>query len=118
MPSPSGACHAGSSPEVELSARAKLVWTAPALDDLDDIAAWIAIDDPRAASRLVAKVLRAVERLAQHPSSGRYVPEAPGRVYREVIVPPCRVLYRREGRGVLIVHVVRGERLLRSSRLV
>jgi plasmid stabilization system protein ParE len=98
--------------------RAKIVWTTPAIDDLDDIAAWIAIANPRAASSLIARTLRAIERLRDDPASGRWVPEVPGKVYRELIVRPCRVVYRREGANVLIVYVVRSERLLRIHRLV
>jgi toxin ParE1/3/4 len=97
--------------------RTGLIWTAPALDDLDHIASWIALENERAASELVRRVLDAVERLARFPASGRRVPEAPSTPYREVIVPPCRVIYRRGGRRILIVHVVRSERLLRPRRL-
>lgn len=95
----------------------KLLWSAPALDDLDEIAAWIAAENSPAAAKLVARVLAAVERLEEHPSSGRKVPELETRRYREVVCPPCRVIYRRERRTVLIVHVVRSERQLRPDRL-
>jgi plasmid stabilization system protein ParE len=97
--------------------RRALVWTAPALDDLDEIAAHIALDDPRAAARLVRRVLQGVERLRRFPDSGRWVPEAPRKTYREVIVASCRIIYRREGRKRLIVHVARGERRVRVERL-
>lgn len=97
---------------------AKLIWAAPALDDLDDIAAFIALENPRAAATMVERTVAAVDRLRHHPDSGRWVPEVPGRIYREVIVPPCRVIYRRNGTDVVVVHVVRGERLLRPHRLI
>jgi plasmid stabilization system protein ParE len=97
--------------------RSALVWTTPALDDLDEIAEHFALDDPRAAARFVRRVLQAVERLRRFPESGRWVPEAPSKTYREVIVSPCRIIYRREGRKVLIVHVARGERRVRGDRL-
>jgi toxin ParE1/3/4 len=96
---------------------AALIWTAPALDDLDDIAAWIAIENESAAAALVERTLAAVERLRRFPESGRWVPELSSKIYREVIVPPCRILYRREKSKILIVHVVRGERRLQSERL-
>ena len=92
-----------------------LIWTDPALDDLDEIAAWIALDDPAAARRFIVRAVKAVERLRRFPDSGRRVPEAPCRVYREVIIGPCRIIYRREGQAVLIVHVSRGERRLRPG---
>jgi plasmid stabilization system protein ParE len=92
-----------------------LIWTDPALDDLDEIAAWIALEDASAARRFIVRALKSVERLRRFPDSGRLVPEAPGRSYREVIVGPCRIVYRREGSAVLIVHVSRGERRLRPA---
>jgi toxin ParE1/3/4 len=97
--------------------RLQIVWTDPALDDLDEIASYIAQDDPAAATRLVAACLTSVERLADYPSSGRTVPELRGRRYRELIERPCRLIYRVEGRAVVIVHVMRGERLLSRERL-
>jgi len=84
---------------------------------LDEIAAWVAADNPGAAAALVERALSAVDRLKGHPDSGRRLPELETKRYREVVVPPCRIIYRREGRTVLIVHVVRSERLLRPDRL-
>lgn len=95
----------------------KVVWSAPALDDLDEIAAWIARDDAVAASRLVGRAIAAVDRLRDFPSSGKTVRELPGGRYREVIVPPCRIIYRNEGNASFIVHVLRGERQLKPGRL-
>lgn len=100
-----------------MARQAHLIWSEPALDDLDDIAGFIALDDPLAAANLVERAQRAVERLRRFPESGRRVPEVPGGRYREVIVAPLRIIYRREGPDVLVVHVMRGERLLLRSRL-
>ena len=104
-----------------MAAALKIVWTAPALDDLDDIAGFIALDDAAAAAGLVERALSGIERLARHPASGRRVPELQGTTYREVIVPPCRIIYRCDGRGeercVVIVYLLRGEQRLRMGRL-
>jgi toxin ParE1/3/4 len=100
-----------------MARRIALIWAAPALDDLDEIASWIARENEHAAAALVRRVLDTLERLKEHPASGRYVPEIPRQLYREVIVPPCRIIYRREGDDVLIVHVVRSERLLNVTKL-
>jgi plasmid stabilization system protein ParE len=94
-----------------------LIWTAPALDDLDDIAAFVALDSADGAATLIERALAAVERLRRFPASGRWVPELTSRTYREVIVAPLRIFYRREGTSVLIVHVMRGEQRLQSQRL-
>lgn len=100
-----------------MASRASLIWTAPALDDLDEIASFIALENPTAAANLVRRALAAIERLRENPESGRWVPEVEGKTHREVIVPPCRIIYRREGSKVLIIHVVRSERRLRAHRL-
>jgi toxin ParE1/3/4 len=94
-----------------------LIWSDPALDDLDEIAAYIALDKPAAAAALVQRVMATVERLRAHPASGRRVPELPKTPYREVLVPPCRIIYRRDGGTIFIVYVFRGERQLRRERL-
>lgn len=96
---------------------ARLIWTEPALLDLDEIAEYIALDDPLAASRYVQNVLDRVERLENHSKSGKRPPELPRSPYREVVVPPCRVFYRIEGEVVYIVYVMRSERLLRAYLL-
>lgn len=92
----------------------QIVWTQPALLDLTEIAEYIALDNFQAAASLVQKVFTTVEKLEQHPNSGRRPPELEKQTrYREVIVGPCRVFYRLENQTVYIVYVMRGERELR-----
>jgi len=93
---------------------AQLIWTEPALKDLQDLAEYIALDNYVAASKLVQKVFRAVERLETHPKSGRIPPELPHTPYRELVIPPCRVFYRIEKNRVYVLHIMRGERQLRK----
>jgi plasmid stabilization system protein ParE len=96
---------------------AEVVWSEPALADLEAIADYIALENPAAASELVQRVLAHVEQLAEHPQSGVRVPELGRSRYRQLVQPPCRVFYRHEGQRVFIVHVMRTERLLRKPRL-
>lgn len=93
---------------------ARLIWTEPALADLDEIVEYIALDDARAAARLVAKVFDRVERLERFPNSGKRPTELADTPYREVVVPPCRIFYRVDGELVYILYVMRSERLLRA----
>ena len=96
---------------------AQIIWTEPALSDLDKIAEYIALDKPSAARNLVKKVFETVERLKQFPKSGRKPPELKKTKYREVIVEPCRVFYRVEDSTIYILYVLRSERLLRKYLL-
>ncbi len=91
---------------------AEIAWTEPAPSDLDAIADYIALDKPQAARDLVRRVFVHVEQLAAHPLGGPKLPEFRGWRYRQIVEPPCRVIYRHEKGVVHIVHVVRGERLL------
>ena len=56
---------------------AQVIWSEPALSDLDAIADYIALENPEAARALVQKVFHHVEQLAQHPKSGPKPPELP-----------------------------------------
>ena len=96
---------------------AQIVWTEPALGDLDAIADYIALDDPEAARELVRRVFRHVEQLASHPKSGPKPPELRGGRYRQIIEAPCRSFYRYDAAGVYILYVMRGERPLRPRVL-
>jgi toxin ParE1/3/4 len=96
---------------------AEIVWSEPALSDLDAIADYIAMENTTAAVDFVARVLGHVGQLADHPESGSRPQELKRSRYRQVVEPPCRVFYRYDGKTVFILHVMRSERLLRKSRL-
>jgi len=96
---------------------AEVVWTEPALQQLDAIAEYIALDKPPAAGKLVEAVFASTMRLEEFPQSGRTPPELPGSVYREVLVPPCRIFYRQEDNRVLTLYVMREEQQLRTLML-
>lgn len=96
---------------------AEIVWTDPALTDLDAIADYIALENPAAASALVQRVLAHIEQLADHPDSGSRPQELRKSRYRQIVEPPCRVFYRHDGHKVFILHVMRTERLLRKGKL-
>ena len=73
----------------------KVVWSEPALANLEAIHEYIALDAPGRADRFLQRLVEAVEPLRQHPHMGRVVPEGDGR-QREVIVAPYRIIYRVE----------------------
>jgi toxin ParE1/3/4 len=96
---------------------AEVVWTEPALADLDTIADYIALENPGAARRLVQLIFEHVRQPSDHPRSGSALPEFRRSRYRQIVEPPCRVIHRIDKRTVYILHVVRGERLLRRRVL-
>ncbi len=96
---------------------AEVIWTVPALNDLDAIADYIALDDPQAARGLVQKVFQHVEQLIEHPESGSRPPEMRRSRYRQIVEAPCRVFYRYDGTRVFILYVMRGEMRFSKARL-
>ena len=96
---------------------AEIIWTESALDDLYEIAEYIALDKQSAAEKLVRRVFEKVDRLSDLPNSGRKIPELTPSKYKEIVVGPCRVFYRVSENTVYILHVMRVERDLRKFLL-
>lgn len=97
---------------------AEVIWTEPALHDLDAIADYIALDDPQAARGLVRRVFDHVGQLTMQPESGSRLPEMRKSRYRQIVEPPCRVFYRYDGVRVFVLSVMRGEMRFRKTRLI
>lgn len=96
---------------------AEIIWSEPALSDLDAIADYIALENPAAAAELVKRIVGHVGQLAAHPESGSRPQKLKRSRYRQIVEPPCRVFYRYDGQRVFVLHVMRSERLLRKGRL-
>ena len=84
-----------------------IVWSPRAIDHLTHLRSYIASDNPNAANRIAATLLKAVERLAELPNLGR-----PGRVAgtRELVVPgtPYVIPYRVRGDRLEVIAVFHG----------
>lgn len=96
---------------------ARLIWTEPALADLEAIADYIALDRPDAASRLVKEVMARVSLLEDFPEMCPHPHDLPDSRYRHLSIPPLRLFYRVEGNVVYIVYIMRSEKLLRLKDL-
>ena len=95
---------------------AKVVWTEPALNALDEIADYIALDNYAAASRLVRRVFDKVGLLQENPNLGSIPKELRSTPYRKLLIKPAYVYYRVEGSKVIIIFVERNERDFEISR--
>ena len=80
-------------------------WLKLADKDLDEIENYIRQDNSSAATRVVLRIVKAVEMLAEHPGIGR-----PGRVEgtKELVIPnmPYIVPYRIKNKTVQILRVL------------
>ena len=73
---------------------AQIIWTEPALTDLEKIAEY-ALSNANAVSNLLSEFFSKVERLEKFPKSGKLSVEIPGLNSREIVLPPCRILSAR-----------------------
>jgi toxin ParE1/3/4 len=94
----------------------KVLWTQTAQDHLDAIYAYIAQDSPEYALRIVDRLTRRSQQIADMPLSGRRVPEYEMDQVREVVERPYRIIYHIKPDQIDVVAVLHGARdILRSG---
>ena len=76
-----------------------------------DVVNHIRSENPDAALSFRKRAETSLRRLGRFPDSGRAIPEFPSLPHREVIVPPYRFFYRREGDAIWIMAVWHGAQL-------
>jgi toxin ParE1/3/4 len=84
----------------------EVFWSEAAIEDLERIVDFIAQEAPLAAERLFDAVAENSTTLQSLPLRGRIVPELARfeiATYRELVIPPFRLLYRIDAKRVLIV---------------
>jgi toxin ParE1/3/4 len=96
---------------------AQVKWTPGSLSDIDAIAAYIALDSRIRAKQQVLRIMEVEELLVQFPGGGRVIPEMRSSSYREVIVPPYRILYHlsRDREHVGVLGVIHSKQRLRGT---
>lgn len=95
----------------------RVVWTVQAWERLQEIERFVAQDSPRAATKLIDRLIARADSLGRHPARGRRLPEMPGSGLRELIAGKYRIVYRPGTRAIAILTVFEGHRLLRSEEL-
>ena len=97
-----------------MAEKTPLSFAESAVSDLEDIQAYYDSEGAAATGRrLIEELVSAIERLADHPKSGRVVPEFNIEYLREIIKPPFRIVYRCDKKRVRIVRIWRSERILK-----
>ncbi len=87
----------------------KITWSPLAIEQVREIAAFIAMDKPSAAVSWAEKVFESVERLTEFPKSGRMVEEIKRQEIREIVQGRYRVIYKTKKKEILVL-VVKGSR--------
>ena len=88
----------------------KLVWSEPALADIESIRDYIRRDSEFYAGRFINRIIEAVESLVELPARGRLVPEADDPNTRELLFQNYRIMYRLESTRIIVLAVVHAAR--------
>ena len=94
----------------------EIVWSDPAIKDLDALHEYIARDSLHYADAFVSKIFTTVDRLERFPRSGREVPELQDGVTREIFVGNYRIVYDVSGPVVRILSILNMARQFRDPR--
>jgi addiction module RelE/StbE family toxin len=86
----------------------RVLWTAPAVSDLDSIREYIARDSEVYADSVLSEIFDAVDQLTAYAESGRVVPELNEKQTRELIVGNYRVMYDIRVDTIRILTVLHG----------
>ena len=90
----------------------KIFWSPLAADRLEDIYAYISVDNKSAAKKVVERIFKKVESLAKNPERGRIVPETNRVEIRELFESEYRIIYRIEFKKVSILTIRNFKQLL------
>ena len=91
----------------------QVAWANVAENDLKYIIEYIADDSPANAIKIFKKIKQKASLLTTYPERGRVVPELRDQgilQYRELIIPPWRVLYRISEKRVYVLSVLDSRR--------
>ena len=82
-----------------------ITWSPLAVEQVRDIAEYIAIDKPSVAVTWAEEIFDSVQRLSDFPESGRIVPELKRSEIREVVNGNYRVIYKVTKSKILVLIV-------------
>ncbi len=94
----------------------KLVWSEPAVEDIQSIFDFISKDSEYYARSFTGEIIDQAERLSDFPNIGRMVPEYMKSDIRELIFRNYRIIYRLEDEGIIILTVIHGKRDLTAHQ--
>ena len=87
----------------------EIIWAVVAENDLKEIIEYIATDSPANALKILKRIKQKASSLYTLPERGRIVPELQDQgilLYRELIIPPWRIIYRISEMKVYVLSVL------------
>ncbi|AKV67878.1 Similar to Q10Z72_TRIEI GUN4-like [Microcystis aeruginosa PCC 9432] len=94
----------------------KVFWTETAVNHLSSIYNYISQNSPQYAQRLVERLTRRSEQIANFPFSGRLVPEFETEQIREVIEGSYRIIYYIKPEQIDVIAVLHAARNIENPQ--
>lgn len=92
----------------------KVFWTQTAVENLSAIYTYIAQNSLQYAARIVDRITRRSEQIANFPFSGRTVPEFETEQIREVIEGSYRIIYYIKAEQIEVLAIIHGSQKITS----
>jgi toxin ParE1/3/4 len=93
----------------------KVFWTETAVENLSAIYTYIAQNSPQYATRIIDRITKRSQQLANFPLSGRIVPEFETEQIREVIEGSYRIIYYIKPEQIDVLAVIHGSQEITPS---
>jgi len=90
-----------------------VIWSKSAFTDFERIIRYITQDNPSQASAIFKNIKERASSLRSFPERGRVVPELEAQgilSYRELVIPPWRIIYRTAEKSVFVLAIVDSRR--------
>ena len=90
-----------------------VLWSSAAENDLKNILEYVAMDNPGNAIAILRRIKAKALHLNSLPERGRIVPELMDQgilTYRELVIPPWRLIYRISNQNVYVLSVLDSRR--------
>jgi addiction module RelE/StbE family toxin len=100
--------------------RSRVRWAEVAVRDLEDLVAYLKLDSPVNAERVLDKLEQRATKLETSPARGRVIPELARfgmHTWRELLIEPYRLIYRIESDTVTVLALFDGRRELEDLLL-
>ena len=88
----------------------QVVWSPSSLEDVEQIAQYIARDSQDRAALFIERLIESTDRLKDHARSGRLIPEIGQDSCREIVYGSYRIMYRIQGEDVWVTGIIHGAR--------
>ena len=96
----------------------KIIWTELAVEKLEEIADYIALDNPSAALKWVNKMQKAVNKLKDFSEIGRKVPEIKRDNIYEIIEDNYRIIYKINSNIISVLTIRNCRQLLNENDII